>query len=137
MSNTVTHDKFFRKAMQLPKVNQAFIKCFLPKEILNNIDIKTLKKEKTTYIDEALRERISDVVFTCKYRNKPAYFIPLVEHQSTNDPLMSYRVHQYMMAIFSEFLINHPNATELPFIYPMIISIQLFRGFWAYFILDT
>ena len=48
------------------------------------------------------------------------YISILLEHQSTSDPLMPFRMQKYMLRICDAHLTAHPNS-KLPVIYPMIL----------------
>ena len=45
----------------------------------------------------------------------------LFEHQSTDDPLMAFRLLRYMVRIWDEHLRDHPGATRLPAILPLVL----------------
>ncbi|NQZ12530.1 MAG: Rpn family recombination-promoting nuclease/putative transposase [Algicola sp.] len=64
---TNPHDKFFRSSMRNAPVAQAFFQYYLPAPMLDNLELDSFHLENSTYIDEALQETLSDLVFTCRY----------------------------------------------------------------------
>lgn len=94
------HDAFFRASMQNDIVAQEFFQYHLPASIRNALDLKFSRLESSSYITDALKETFSDLVFTCRYKNDvtktKARIALLVEHQSTADRLMPFRVFHYL-----------------------------------------
>ena len=45
----------------------------------------------------------------------------LLEHQSTDDPLMAFRVLVYLVRIWERHVRERPHATRLPAIVPMVV----------------
>ena len=81
------HDKFFKSIMSSIEVARDFLKTFLPKEVLDTIDISTLKITSNSYVSEKLKETFADLVFKCKLKDSKhsAYISILLEHKSYPD----------------------------------------------------
>ena len=47
-NNVKSHDRFFKKSMSYPEIASEFFKSYLPKEILEIIDLSTLKQENSS-----------------------------------------------------------------------------------------
>jgi predicted transposase/invertase (TIGR01784 family) len=94
------HDKFFRASMQNAPIAQAFFEHYLPAPVRNALDFQSFELQNSTYIDDKLQETISDLVFTCRYREElgktEAKVSLLIEHQSTPGRFMAFRVYHYM-----------------------------------------
>jgi hypothetical protein len=45
----------------------------------------------------------------------------LVEHQSSDDPLMAFRMLRYVVRIWDRYLTDHPAATRLPAVIPLVV----------------
>lgn len=120
------HDKLFRASLQNKDVAKAFFERYLPKPIYSTLDTSTLTLNSNSYIDEQLKETLSDLVFNCRYRNKKgdANIILLVEHQSTPQRLMPFRVYHYMFNMLHRQLLEHLNSkqsvTKLPAVYALV-----------------
>ncbi|KAJ6625043.1 Recombination-promoting nuclease pSLT051 [Pseudolycoriella hygida] len=115
------HDKIFRKSMENPIVAKEFLATHLPKDILALIDRTTLKLEKDSFIESDLSETISDILFSVKFNDKDGYIFLLLEHQSTVDQLMAFRLFKYMINICDRYLTTNPKAKRLPLIYPLVL----------------
>ena len=113
------HDRFFKRALADKRVAQDFLKHHLSDEIKNLIDFKSLKLEKSSYIDDKLRSGEADVLFSATIGGQLGYFYILVEHQSSVDPLMSLRLLIYIVHIMMDHVKKH-GGTELPIVYPMV-----------------
>lgn len=122
---TNPHDKFFRASMRNAPIAQAFFQHYLPTTLLENIELDSFQLENSTYIDEALRETLSDLVFTCRYsknvENVQAKVVLLVEHQSTPDQFMPFRVYHYMFNLLYNELKGRTNKqSKLPAVYALV-----------------
>ncbi|MBK9567385.1 MAG: Rpn family recombination-promoting nuclease/putative transposase [Saprospiraceae bacterium] len=57
------HDKFVRESFSDPGRAIAFLERFLPDEMLKNLNLSSLKVLQESYLNEALKEHFSDLVF--------------------------------------------------------------------------
>jgi predicted transposase/invertase (TIGR01784 family) len=115
------HDEIFRKSMENPIVAKEFLATHLPKDVLALIDSTSLKLEKDSFIEPDLSETISDVLFSVKFNDQDGYIFLLLEHQSTVDKMMAFRLFKYMINICDRYLTTNPKAKSLPLIYPLIL----------------
>ena len=115
------HDQLFRKALENPIVAYEFLDCHLPKEVLAIIDTTTLTLEKESFVEPSLRSSISDVLFSAKFNDSDGYIFLLLEHQSTPDYLMAFRLFKYMINICDRYMTTNPKAKHLPLIYPLVL----------------
>lgn len=95
------HDKFFRAAMEHKSIAIDFIRHHFPAKITASLNTDTLQLLKQSYIDNDLQESLSDLVFHCELADKPAYLTLLVEHQSTAEKLLPFRVRSPLPAQLS------------------------------------
>lgn len=73
-------------------------------------------------LDDALRGRHSDLFFSATCGGKtPVLLYLLFEHQSTDDPLMAFRLLRYTVRIWDEHLRDHPDAAKLPTILLLVL----------------
>ena len=110
------HDKFFRASMGHQSVAIDFIQHHFPKKISQALNTKSLKLLQQSFIKKDLQEHFSDLVFSCKLADKPAYLTLLIEHQSSPDKMMAFRIHQYLFGLLSNYRKQHPNKL-LPAVY--------------------
>ncbi|WP_341764351.1 Rpn family recombination-promoting nuclease/putative transposase [Candidatus Tisiphia endosymbiont of Beris chalybata] len=120
MADRFKHDKIFRKALQNPLVAHEFCNAHLPKSIKDSLDFSSLKMDNTTFIEQDLRDSITDVLFQAKFDKQDGYLYLLLEHQSHPDHFMAFRLFKYMINICDRHLTQHPNTKTLPLVYPLI-----------------
>jgi len=113
------HDRFFRSAMTNPRVVQEFFAANLPSNIKNMVDLATIKLTQDSFINDKLKLQITDLLFTVEFNHQSGYFYLLVEHQSSSQKLMPFRLLKYMIAIIEQHLKTFDTET-LPLVYPMI-----------------
>ena len=114
------HDALIRKALENPIVAKEFFEMHLPKEIKAMFSSHTLKMEKESFVEADLKHSISDILFSAKFKNDTGYLWILLEHQSTPDHFMAFRLFKYMTDIASRHLTLNPKSKHLPFVYPLI-----------------
>lgn len=113
------HDKYFRTSMRDFRVAKEFLKTYLPDAILEKIQWETLQQSSNHHLDKTLKENVSDVLYEVKFGNSPGYISILVEHQSTVDRLMPFRILQYCLNIMNDFLKKNP-GNQLPLVVPIV-----------------
>jgi hypothetical protein len=115
------HDAFFRWAFSQHRHAVGLLKACLPPEMVAATTWGTLRLESGTHVDRSLRRRHCDLVFSARMRGKPVFFYVLVEQQRDVEPLMIFRMGIYMMRRWEQLVRDHPGATELPPIFPLLI----------------
>ena len=132
---TNPHDKFFRSSMQNAPIAQAFFQHHLPEQIRNGLNFNAIKLENSTYIDDDLQETISDLVFSCDYieanesnnGSGAAKVVLLVEHQSTPERFMAFRVYHYLFNMLYSLLKQRPKEqAKDPF--PAVYALVFYHG---------
>ena len=114
------HDALIRKAFENPIVAKEFFEMHLPRHIKAMFSSHTLKMEKESFVEANLQHSISDILFSAKFKDDTGYLWVLLEHQSTPDHFMAFRLFKYMTDIASRHLTLNPKAKHLPFVYPII-----------------
>jgi predicted transposase/invertase (TIGR01784 family) len=105
--------------MSEPKVIREFFEQNLPANIKSVINFATIQPQKESFIDDKLKLQITDMLYSAEFGNKLGYLYLLVEHQSTPNKLMAFRVLKYMVAIM-EHHVKQTNSDRLPIVYPVI-----------------
>src|SRR4051812_38544168 len=86
------HDALFRSAFESPEAAAALLRELLPVPVRDAITWDTLHRESGSFIDVALADRHSDLLFSARLRagrgKAKALLYLLLEHQSTADPTM-------------------------------------------------
>lgn len=135
------HDAFFKRMMKNTALASDFFATHLPQEILNLVDLSTIKLEDCSFIDENLYEYESDVLFSVKRMGaeEEGFLYTLCEHQSTPDPEMPFRLIYYIMQFLKRYLIDHRYSPfPLPFVYPLVVyngavAWNTYRSFFSLF----
>lgn len=114
-----THDKVYRDFLNDKKEFTIFLNQFL------NIPIeeKDLIKYNNTFITENYKNRHSDIVY--KLKNEEVYIF--IEHQSTIDNSINYRILEYYYCILRE-VIEVKKIKNKNYKFPLIIPILLYTG---------
>lgn len=115
------HDTFFKNSMADLTVAREFFLEYLPAHVSKDIDFSTLRQEKEEFLDRVLRPGQVDVLFSVKFKkDKDLYIWPLVEHQSTQDRFLPFRVLKYALRICEFYLNKDKNNKELPLVLPIV-----------------
>lgn len=113
------HDRYFRSTMSHPNAAREFFQHHLPNNIKNVVNIEKVRLQKDSFIDDKLKLKITDLLFTTEFNKKTGYIYLLVEHQSTPNKLMPFRIFKYVTAIMEHHL-RTTKSEQLPIVYPMI-----------------
>jgi len=127
------HDKMFRASMQYPEVAYEFLKMHLPESILKKLDMSSISVCPNSFIDEELRLLQSDVLLKALVEGKDTYFYILAEHQKNPDPLMPFRLIEYMVKIWSYILKqSRQNKKKSKIVFPVIVPLVFYTGIRRY-----
>ena len=114
------HDQFFRTAMADKRVATQFLKAHLPKGLCQQIDCDCLNMEPRSFINDVRKETTVDVLFKTRIAEEEAYIYLLMEHQSTPDELMPFRILKYSCNAI-DYCLKTSKTKKIPFIYPLVI----------------
>lgn len=118
------HDKFVKHTLGNPVGAKAFIQHHLPAEIVQKINLDSLRISNKSYVTPKFKDLEDDLVFECEINQQPGYIYTLVEHQSTPDYLLPLRLIEYKISLIREFLKGKPEKTP----WPIIINMCLYHG---------
>ena len=116
------HDKLFRSVFADPQEAGSFLRRHLPPALVSRLDWSTLALMETSFVDEALQESESDLLYTVQMNEtaQPVYLYLLFEHQSTPDKWIRFRLLKYMCRIWDESFKEYPDQAELRPIIPLV-----------------
>ena len=97
------------------------LRQLLPAKLAARIDFASLALRPGSYVDDALKERSSDLLFGAQIGGRPALVYILFEHQSTADGRMSFRLLRYMVRVWERWERDAPSAAKLPMILPVVL----------------
>ena len=118
------HDNFVKKVMESPVAASEFLEEFLPAEYKDMLDLTTLKVEKETYIEDSLKSRLSDIVYSLQTKPNDAgktdttLVYAIVEHQSSPDYWIALRLWKYSLLLLER---HAQKKNKLPIILPLVV----------------
>lgn len=113
------HDRFFRAAMSRKPVYRAFFDRHLPPRVKDLVALDEIKPTKGSFVDRSLRSHLTDMVFKAPIAGNDGYIYVLVEHQSTQERLMPFRIQKYVLEIMDHHVKSN-KTDKLPLVYPMV-----------------
>ncbi|EMT6574713.1 Rpn family recombination-promoting nuclease/putative transposase [Providencia rettgeri] len=116
--SSTPHDAAFKGFMSKIDNARDFFYIHLPDHIKQLCDFDTLTITNSSFIDKQLRSRLSDVLYSVGTQQGEGYLYMLVEHQSTPDKLMSWRMMHYAFLAMNQHL--QQGHSELPLVVPIL-----------------
>ncbi|KIG18688.1 Mobile element protein [Enhygromyxa salina] len=113
------HDALFKAAFDTPKHAAGLLRQVIPPQLCAQIQWHTLARERGSFIDPALRDSHTDLLFSARFNDTRVLLYLLLEHQSTNDPFMPLRMLRYLVNIHER---HRRDKAPLPLIIPAVIS---------------
>lgn len=115
------HDKLFKDLLSDSEETRKFINKFLKLEV--PIKENELELYNSSYITTEYKSKEADVVY--KKKNEDIYF--LIEHQSTVDISMPYRIKNYVIEIL-RIAVDKSKIHQKEYKYPLVVPIVLYTG---------
>ena len=125
----IKKDLVFKKLLSIVSMAEGFIGDHLPEDIQVKLDFSTLKSLKTDFIENDLKEYFADVLLSCNYKDSDEQvFIPLIENQDRNDPLLPLRLMRYTCQVLEHYVQEYDLKGKgektalgrLPVVFPII-----------------
>jgi len=118
-STPTPHDATFRQFLSQPDVARDFMELHLPATLRAICDLSTLKLESGSFVEDDLRPYFSDVLYSLKTTSgDDSYVHVLIEHQSTPDRHMAFRLLRYAVATMKRHL--DAGHKMLPLVIPLL-----------------
>lgn len=114
----VPHDAAFKAFLTHPDTARDFIELHLPGELRAICDLSTLKLENGSFVEDSLRAYYSDVLYSLKTTAGDGYIQVLIEHQSSPDKHMAFRLMRYAVAAMQRHLDS--GHKKLPLVIPVL-----------------
>lgn len=115
------HDALFKAVFSDVVRAAEELRYALGPEVAGSIDFSTLTLEAGNFVDEALRERHADILYSAALAGHKVMIYVLLEHQSSDDPWMSLRLLMYMVRVWESLLRAEPRPQRLPAILPVVL----------------
>ncbi|QKJ02314.1 Rpn family recombination-promoting nuclease/putative transposase [Yersinia mollaretii] len=119
MKTTPTpHDAIFKQFLTHQQTARDFLEIHLPSEFRKICDLNTLQLESGSFIENDLRAYYSDVLYSLKTQTHDGYVYALIEHQSSPDKHMAFRLMRYAIAAMQRHL--DAGNDQLPLVIPIL-----------------
>ncbi|MDF7669954.1 Rpn family recombination-promoting nuclease/putative transposase [Orbaceae bacterium ESL0721] len=115
------HDKLFKKYLSYNKAAKEFFVLGVDAELLALCNLDTIKLSPNSFIEPNFSAYYSDLLYSVDTKEgENSYIYFLIEHQSTPDKLISFRLMSYAMDVLRQHIAQYPNQITLPLIYPIL-----------------
>ncbi|WGM04084.1 Rpn family recombination-promoting nuclease/putative transposase [Arsenophonus nasoniae] len=112
------HDAIFKQFLSEKETAKDFFNIWLPDEIKALCDLDSLKVESGSFIDSEMKNYQSDILYSVSTTKGSGYIYVLIEHQSTPDKLMAWRLMRYSLAAMHKHL--EQGNKQLPLVFPIL-----------------
>lgn len=118
MTTSTPHDAVFKQFLYHPDTARDFLDIYLPSTLRELCDLQTLKLESGSFIEDSLRASYSDVLWSLKTNEGDGYIYVVIEHQSSPDAHMAFRLMRYAIAVMQRHL--DAGHKKLPLVIPLL-----------------
>ena len=115
------HDRYFKEQFGKLEFARSFFQAYLPAELLKRIDWRDFRLTPGDFVQKALRNRKSDILYQTMISDRKGYFYLHLEHQRKSDPEMAFRIIIYMVNIWEQHRRQYPTEKTIPLIIPMVL----------------
>ncbi len=120
------HDALVKFAFSNVEHARGVLATALPPAIAARIDFATLRLVPGSFVDDALRDRHADLLFSARVAGREAFVYLLLEHKSDPEPLVPLQLLRYMVRIWDQHLGSLPpreraRASKIPVIVPIVL----------------
>ncbi|MGP3593219.1 Rpn family recombination-promoting nuclease/putative transposase [Vagococcus sp. WN89Y] len=116
--SSVPHDAVFRNVLSHVAAARDFLDIHLPEQYAALCDLSTLCLESGSFVEEDLRHCYCDVLYSLQTRGGEGYIYALIEHQSSPDRNMAFRLMRYAIAAMQRHL--DKGHRDLPLVIPLL-----------------
>ena len=92
------HDAVFKTFLSRVETARDFIELHLPPSLIKICKLETLRLESGSFVEDDLRPYFSDILYSLETTSGHGYVHVLIEHQSSPDKHMSFRLMRYAIA---------------------------------------
>ena len=120
------HDHLVRTVLRDLSQAASFLRAYLPEPVRDQLQWDTLRLLEGSFIDEHLRSTEADLLDEIERvadeDTEPVWLYLLLEHQSTPDRWMPFRLLKYCCRIWDASFRDHPGQRELRAIVPLVFD---------------
>ena len=115
---TTPHDAVFKTFLSRVETARDFIELHLPPSLIKICKLETLRLESGSFVEDDLRPYFSDILYSLETTSGQGYVHVLIEHQSSPDKHMSFRLMRYAIAAMQRHL--EAGNDTLPLVIPVL-----------------
>ena len=115
------HDALFKRIFRDPLRAFELLSIVLPDEVTKDLRPNSVKLESVQDTETDLSKRYTDLVFFAYLGEEETLFSFLIEHQSTSDRLMSFRMLEYVTRLQRAWVDRHKKPVRIPMIVPIVL----------------
>ena len=112
------HDSLFRKFFSDVSVAADFLQIHLPPALQAKCDFSTLAITSGSFVEVDMHNYFSDILYSMTTPAGPGYVYCLIEHQSSPDEMMAFRLLRYSVAAMHRHL--KQGHKRLPLVIPIL-----------------
>jgi len=112
------HDAVFKQFLSHSETARDFLQIHLPPALLQCCNLASLQLTTGSFIEDDLRSYCSDMLYSLKAGSGEGYIYCLIEHQSSPDKLMCFRLMRYAIAAMQQHL--DAGHKQLPLVIPLL-----------------
>lgn len=118
------HDSAFKASMKDLVVAKDFFEAHLPKEILIQLNLSTLKLLDGSFVDEHLNAHMTDLLYQIEFNGEEGFLYLLTEHYTNASPFIPLYMLSYQCQIAKRYLEAHKENKKLP----RIMGVMFYHG---------
>lgn len=115
------HDKLVKATLANVENARAFFERYLDAELLPHVRWGSLSLLSSTFVDPQFSASESDLLFSVDIGGVSSRIYILLEHQSTEDERIAFRVLSYVLRIWERFTQETPPSVKLPPVFPLVL----------------
>ncbi|OJW72782.1 MAG: hypothetical protein BGO68_00590 [Candidatus Amoebophilus sp. 36-38] len=98
------HDSFLRRSLTNLEIAKDMLKSCISVDLAERINWNTLELTNKSFAKEELKQIHGDIIYRCQSKGKKAYMYLVLEHQSTPDRFLPFRILGYDVALMEQHL---------------------------------
>lgn len=118
---THPHDSLFKLVFADTASGAAMLRAVLPEPLAQRVDFASLTLRSGSFKDRDLAGLESDLIFSANVDGREALFYFLLEHQSSMDPTMAWRLWRYVTRIWEWYVRDSEPPLRLPLVVPIVV----------------
>jgi predicted transposase YdaD len=118
------HDRLFRYVFCRPQAMAMVLRRALPKALLAELDLRSLRHVPSAHINPRLRAREPDLCFTLDAldRGRRIKIFLVIEHQSSRDARMPWRGLVAAGETWGRYIRDHARRRKIPFVLSLLLT---------------